>query len=132
MATTEPIKATVWEDGGAALMARVVGNSATAITQAAITSISYSVFDLSGTTPNTAITGYSAVSLTVADVVYDTLQTDARWTADSTGYNFRHDIAAAVFATGGHRYRIEYKFTPATGSVFWLVYEITAKSLRTS
>ena len=119
------VKATVWEDGGATLMSRIVGNDAANIVQADITSISRVVFV--GSTISTAET-----TPVVATVVFDTLQTDARWAVDSTGYNFRQDVAASVFADGDTIYRVEYKFTPASGEVFWVVFDCLTVNVRTS
>ena len=129
MASSDITKATVWEDGGATCLARVLGNAGTAITQASLTSIGCKVFDLNSTTPETAV---STPTVTIASAVFDTLQTDARWTVDSTGYNFLFVIAASVLTTGDHRYRVEFKFTPASGEVFWLVYELHAQAVSTS
>ena len=114
---------TVFEDSGASLMARVVDNDGTDITQSDITTIKYSVFDVSD--PGAA----SNTGLNVSDVVFDTLQTDARWTKDSTGYNFRHDLPASALPEGDHVYRVEYKFTPASGEVFHVVFELATKNL---
>ena len=115
----------VFEDGGASLMARVVGNNAVNIVQADITSISRTVFV--GTTISTAVT-----VPVVATVIFDTLQTDARWAVDSTGYNFREDVLAAVFPDGDVIYRVEYQFTPASGQVFWVVFDCLSVNVRTS
>lgn len=114
-----------FEDQGVTLMARIVGNAATNITQATLTSITYTVVDKAD--PTTLIVSGSAV--TISSSVFDTLQTDARWTADSTGYNFRHTVAASVISTGERTYRIEYKFTPTSGEVFYAVFEITARQI---
>ena len=117
-------KASVFEDGGASLMARVVGNAGANIVQADITSISRAVYIDSTLQATTAPV--------VATVVFDTLQTDARWAVDSTGYNFRQDVAASVFADGDTIYRVEYKFTPASGEVFWVVFDCLTVNVRTS
>ncbi len=126
---TTVLKANVFEDSGAALMARVVGNDATLVTQAAIASIDCKVFDaVAGGNP------LAEPAVTVADSVFDTLQTDDRWTADSTGYNFRHDLPASALADGGKTYRVEYLFTPnaGLGEPFFVVFELTAVNLLTS
>ncbi len=129
MSASETIKGKIWEDGGAQLMARVVGQSAANITQASLTSIACKIFDLDGATPTTAV---DTSTLTVSSVVYDTLQTDARWTTDTTGYNFRHAPAYTIFTTGGHRYRIEYKFTPVSGDPFFVVFQLQSQEVLTS
>lgn len=129
MASSDITKATIWEDGGATCMARVVGVAGTAITQATVSAIGCKVFDLTGDTPDTAV---ATPTVVVASSVFDTLQTDARWTKDATGYNFRYTLAASVFTTGGHRYLVEFKFTPSSGEVFWVVFELYAQNVRTS
>lgn len=126
-----PIHATIWEDSAATLMARVVGADGSYITQAGMTGISYKIFDLNSATPDTAI---KSDNLVVANVVFDALQTDARWTEDATGYNFRwtQPADASVWATGGHRYRQEILFNPVAGDDFWLIYELYCEPVRTS
>lgn len=119
----EVAKAFVWEDSGAALMARVLGNAATAITQATVSSVTRKVFDLDGATPTTPVSS----ALTVSTVVFDTLQTDGRWATDSTGYNFLDAVDDDVFTTGGNRYRVEYVFEPSSGAKFHVVFEVLAR-----
>lgn len=122
----------VVEDSGAFLMARVQGANAANVTQADITGVTYSVFDLSSDTPTTALAGHSGATLTVATVIFNTLQTDARWTIDSTGYNFAHAIAASAFPTGNHRFRVEYLFDPASGENFIVPFDLPAIAVYTS
>ena len=132
MGKNEPTQATIWEDSGASLMARVVGQDAANITQASLTGIAYKTFDLDGLTPGTAI---DSGALVVADVVFDTLQTsDSRWTLDSTGFNFLDTTAAAAanLPTGDHRYRVEYVFDPASGENFTVVFSLYARAIRSS
>lgn len=124
-----PTKGEVYEDSGAVLMARVQGEDATNITQAGTTAVTYKVFDADSTTPNTAV---ATGTLTVADVIFDALQTDARWTLDSTGYNFRHTMAASVFNDPNHRYEIEYLFDPVSGEDFFVLFHIYTRPVRTS
>jgi hypothetical protein len=116
----------VWEDGGATCLARVHGNDAAAITQATISTITYKLYDVTGATPTTVVT---SASLTVASVVYDALQTDSRWTADGTGYNFAHTVAAASLSDANRAYRVEYRFVPATGEAFHAVFELHTRAV---
>ena len=78
------------------------------ILQADLSAIVWSLFELDGELSVAIVDG---ATLTIADVIFDTLQTDSRWTKDSTGYNFKHQIPSANLATGGHTFRAEYKFT---------------------
>lgn len=128
MATlTTPIEGIVWEDGGAFFMARVTGRDAANITQAVVSSISYKVYDLKELPPTEKASG----TLTVSSVIFDSLQTDSRWT-DSTGYNFRHEMPAASFPNGDRNYQVEYLFTPTSGEVFWVIFKVNAKEVHTS
>lgn len=60
-------------------------------------------------------TAVASGSLTVADVVYDEIQTDGRWSTDDIGYNFRHTVAATAIDTPGG-YKIEYIFIPSNAA----------------
>ena len=119
----------VLEDGNVSLMFRVLGDDAAPITQATIASITFAAYDLDATTPTSAV---STATLTVSAVVFDTYQSDDRWTADAVGYNFRHDIGAAVFVTGGHTYQTEYKFTADGGEVFHVLGRVQCAPIMTS
>lgn len=119
---------TVFEDGGATFLARVVGNNAANITQATINGITYKVFDLTEI-PGKLIT---SGTLTVSDVVFDTLQTDSRWTKDSTGYNFRHNMPPSAFPEGNRQYQVEYLFDPTSGEDFLVVFKVSATETFTS
>lgn len=106
----------IQEDTDAFLMARVTGSDGTALQQADISTITYSTFDLND--PSTAVA--DGVSLTVASVVFDTLQTsDARWTADTTGYNLGWTAPASLFPTGNRMVRIQAKITETGGAVIY-------------
>ena len=90
----------VWEDTGPVVMARVHGSDDTPIVQADVDSISVSSWvvqpaanegDQNGSTDNP----------TVADVIFDTLQTsDTRWTIDTTGYNVKYEMLASQLPVG--------------------------------
>ena len=129
MATLSRKLVTFIEDTPAVLMARVMGVDNAAVTTSTISTITCNVYDETGTAPDTAVVSPAQV---VATVVKDTLQTDARWTEDSTGYNFISTIAATGFPTGNHRYRVEFKFTDTSANVFWVIFEGPATALRTS
>jgi len=58
---------------------------------------------------------YANATLTVASVVYNTLQTDALWTEDSDGYNFAFSVPASAFSTVGYRH-VLFTFTPETAN----------------
>jgi hypothetical protein len=111
---------TVFVGGTAAMLARVLGMTAQPIVQADLSSIAYSIFALDDTdaTARTPVTGHSAVVLTVSNVIFNTLQTDAVWTTDTIGYNFLHVIDITThpaFTLAQQRYLVEYKLTPTSG-----------------
>jgi hypothetical protein len=110
------------------LMDRIYGHAGTAITQASLSAISYQAWEYSSeddaeSDTNSTAVGTSA-SLVVADTVFDTLQTDARWSRDSVGYNFRFTLPVARLPTGGSFVRVEVLFDPASGEDFpsvWII-----------
>lgn len=111
---------TVATNGTATLLARVVGWDAEAITQADVDQITYTVYRQSATQPptRTAVELHEDLAAAVASVIFDALQTDARWTVDATGYNFRHTIPLApgpLFATPAAQWIVEYTITPVSG-----------------
>ena len=112
------------EDGGATILGRLQIHSGALATQAAVTSITCQVFDLHGDTPTVALSSPAAV---VSAVIFDTLQTDARWTLDQTGFNFAHALPHTSFPNGDgpgstpldpvpRLYQVQYTLVPATGA----------------
>lgn len=110
-------------------LARVVGNAGTAITQATISTIVCKVFLESGSTPDTAVV---TPTVTVSSAVFDTLQTDSRWTKDGTGYNFRFTVPGTSLTVDGGRYRVEYLFTPTSGDAFTVIHIHTMTTWRSA
>jgi hypothetical protein len=127
------IKGKIWEDSGAIVMAYVVGNDGAAITQASIASATYTVRNI-----NTGVQVVPSTALTVADVVFNSNQTGAIWTEDSTGYRFKHTVyldgsSAAIFTEGETKYIVEYILVPAVaGPPIFIVAEISTKSIYRS
>jgi len=132
MPTLRMGKAFIYEDGGADFMARVIDPSDGARSvQGDITGITYAVFDLNGEEITKPV---SSGSLTVSSVIFNSLQTDSRWTVDSTGYNFRDIRTPADFPIGGHTYRVEYLFNPSAAGTqdFFVCFEVTTVRVYTS
>ena len=117
------------EEASTIVKAKLTDHGGTLLLQADFTSIHYEAWNMDASPVNQVKV---ATALNVANVVFDTLQTDARWTADATGYNFLHAMPATAFPTGKHTYKVEYKVTPASGAVFWLVFEGFAEEIITS
>jgi len=95
--------------------------------------ITYSVYDLNGDTPATAI---STGVLDEDDCWFDSLQNDSWWdNEDDAGYNFRGLIPAAKFPNGAGKYKIEYAATAnaavggvSLGNLAWEEYvEVVAR-----
>ena len=113
---------TVQKGGTATCLARVVGEDAVAINQTAISTATYSVFLLDDDDPDsrTAVDGHDGESLVISSIIFNSLQTDARWTVDDTGYNFRHTIEVSAdnaFTIAGRNYLVEYRLLPSAGQV---------------
>lgn len=127
-------------------MARILGNNGNPITQGSISTIQYSVRNLTlGTTP-TALTSAG----NVASLVYDNLQQgDPRWSIDSAnnpgedgrhGWNFLLLLAASLFTAAltftvesaapfrvtRYELQVSVVFTPATGQKFHVPYPFAA------
>ena len=95
---------------GKVITARVQTPAGTNLTQAAVTTIRITA-ERDGHT----LTGSTTLS---TSTVYDTVQgsslSDSRWTKDTTGYNFRHEVPASYFPTAGY-YRINVDFDFSSG-----------------
>lgn len=134
-----PYKVDWNEDGDCTVLARVTARNGTGlatgivgegnwIKQADLSTITCKVFDLSSATPDTPIT---TPTVTIASAILDAPVTATTlWEQDDTGYNFLHDLAAANFPTGDHRYLVEYEFTLTGGAKFHLVLDGVAKPVR--
>jgi hypothetical protein len=105
-------------------MARVIGEDAENLVQADVSSIDCTVWHVPTGTK-------TEPDVTVSSAVFNALQTDSRWTVDSTGYNFRFTVPAASFAKAG-KTRVEFKFTPASGQAFHVVFDVQVRALYRS
>jgi hypothetical protein len=131
MPDAQDIHGTVFKNGSATLLARVVGASGAAVVRADVAAICYTVYLLDDEDPDqqTPLAGHIRVSLPVEDAIYDTLQTDPIWTRDTVGYNFKHVLDVSVhqaFPTAGRGYRIAYELTPTNGQVILVRFRVHA------
>jgi len=129
MGSAADVHGTVFKNGTATLLARVVGGDGQHVTQIDIASVSYSVYllDDQDADSRTEVSGHTNVALTVADVVFNDLQTDALWTADETGYNFRHTLDVSTnpaFTIAGRRYMVEFELTPTSGQAILVRFRV--------
>ena len=101
----------VWERSSLFVMARVEGNDGVNITQATLDGIVLYITKLPSKTVIVPPT------FTVADVIFDTLQTDGRWTRDATGYNFGHLLDGNTYIQDPESvYALEYELTPVSSA----------------
>lgn len=126
-----PWYAKVHEDGSFSNLARVTAIQGTGtqvrphegncLKIADVSTIVCKVYNLG--TDREATTGTEvtpAPSLTPADNLYDTIQTNGWPTEDDPhGYNFRHDVGPAYVPDPGTWYLFEYKITLTGGGVIW-------------
>jgi hypothetical protein len=118
-----------FKNGSVTLLARVVGKDGANIVQADIASAKYSVYllDDQDADSRAAVAGHSDVALNVSEVVFNTLQNDALWTVDETGYNFRHVLDVTehqAFTVAGRRFLVEFALTPNSGQVILVRFRI--------
>lgn len=120
MPQAKDILGTAFKNGSAVLMARIVDAAGANVQQAGISGIAYSIFELDPCRPDqlVAVAGHSNVSLTVANVIFNALETGGLWTVDDVGFNFRHEIdvgTSAAFPKAGVQYQVRYELTPTSG-----------------
>ncbi len=131
MPDAQDIHGTVFKNGSATLLARVVGADGAAITRAEVASICYTVYLLDDQDPDqqTSLAGHAGIALQASDVLYDALQTGPIWTRDAVGYNFKHVLEVSshkAFPTAGRSYRIVYALTPTAGQVILVRFRVHA------
>ena len=129
MASAAEIRGTVFKNGSATLLARVVGADGSVLTQSDVSTITYTVALLDDTDPDSeaAVDNHEDVACVVADTIFDTLQDDDLWDVDHEGYNFKHVLdvsSSAAFATAGRSYRITFTITPAAGQVILVRFRV--------
>lgn len=129
MPSAADVVARVFKIGTGTFLARILGWDGSAITQADISAAEYSIYELDPDDPDlrTAVDGHEGVSLEVASVIFNDLQTDLVWTVDETGYNFRHTIdisTDAAFPKAETPYLVEYKLTPTSGQVILVRFKL--------
>ena len=109
------------------ILERVKGNDAALITQASLTAVTYTTYDLS--TGLQVETG----TVTISAAVSDTLQTgDSRWEdeavkGDTEGFNFEFSVPGTAWPIGGRDYRLKFNFDPVTGDDFAVIFRVTAR-----
>lgn len=120
MATARDTLGSVFKQGTATLMARVIDAAGDPINPTDVATCHYSVLEVNEAEPDESavIAGHDNVALGVGDVLFASLQTDDRWTLDAQGYNFRHEIdisSSNAFPKAGVRYYVRYRLAPSVG-----------------
>ncbi|MEN6450363.1 MAG: hypothetical protein ABFC96_07730 [Thermoguttaceae bacterium] len=123
------IHGTAFKNGSITLLARIVDADGNNVAPDEISAIRYTVYLLNDQNPDarTAVEGHSSVALSVASVLFASLQSGSIWTVDTTGYNFRHVLDVAThpaFSIAGRRYMIEHQLTPTAGQVILVRFRI--------
>lgn len=113
--------ATAFANGTILIMARIKDLAGTDVTVESLASIKYTVYSLgkSGNSGRTVVDGHDHVSLTIANVFSNTIQTQ---TIDGVevSYNFRYIINNSVkecFPNAGERYLVRIDFMPVQGYI---------------
>lgn len=112
-----------FEDTSIVLMDRVKNLAGTYVTQASLSTMTYRVDEYASEADARSCSNGSPIvgtptSLTIADCVFDTLQTSAPWdsTADPTGYNIKITMPKTTRPNGGKWHRYEIILTPTSGA----------------
>lgn len=97
-------------------MKRVLTQAGTVLLPTDVTSLSASVYN--------ADTGQLSATLAGgATTIYGSLQTDARWTEDTTGYNVAIVVPGTAWPSAGD-YRVELVIVPVVGTQFKLLWDV--------
>lgn len=139
----------VWEGADPEPLARVVDREESALQQSdfAAGGVDFYIYEKGDPTAKFAETGISvsagqpsgSAGSTSGSVIFDTLQTDGRWKADSTGYNFRYAVRAidlAAYATpfaleGGKTYIFEFVLHTSVWGDILVVFEYAIEPTHT-
>jgi hypothetical protein len=121
----------VFADGTFVILARVVKKDNTNITQAATSSVRVDVYELDED-DRTAVDSTGAEITTGAAfdtpdktvVIFDALQTDSRWTKDSTGYDFAY---AMILPDWDKQYEVRITITTTDGQKLVIVRHFNTK-----
>ena len=106
--------ATVFQNGTATFMARIVDINGALVKQSDVDSISYSVYLLNEGNQECrrSIRGHVNVALNVADVLFNQLHKNPHWTEDDKGFNFCWTLDVGcynAFTLAGRHYLVEIR-----------------------
>lgn len=110
------IRAITTQGNPATILARVLDQTGTPITQSSVSSVSVTVYNAETSTS----TGSSTPA--VADCVFNTLQTgDSRWSTDHIGFNLAVDVDGTALNVGDTTFQVQIEITPAAGEPYRLI-----------
>lgn len=122
--------AQVYENTDITLLARFANADGTVLDRSTVESIGIYVYDITQGEPDEFLHSEAPV---VNDTLAEVFTTsDARWAADTSGFNFEHRINDPALLVGGHRYRIEaiLQRTAANGGPIHQVWEVTVEPIH--
>ncbi len=125
--TSRGFVATAYQGSSAIILARIIGLDGDPQEKADLSTITCLVTDITPATPEQI----DEPAVVIADTVFDVLQTDANWSYDATGYNFKHSLAGTCFPEAGHIYEVQYTFTPVGGGPCIVLFRMTTEATRT-
>jgi hypothetical protein len=97
-----------------------VANEGNCISPSDVASIACSIFDLSGTTPGTAVASPAITSAAFTVLTLDNYWSEGDLPLDAIGRNFWYTVAGSVFSIGQHMYRVVLTVTlNGGGKVEW-------------
>lgn len=131
MASAADIHGTVFRNGSAVLLARIVGADGELLTPLDVASAKYTIYELDAASPDgdSPVGGHAGVAVAVASLISPTLKNDALWEADTAGYNFRHELdvsANPAFPQSARHYRIVFELLPYQGQVILVRFRVHA------
>lgn len=120
MTNVQETRGVVLAGATALLMGRLARSDGQLVTAAETVGISYRIVARAPccSADDAPVVGHDQALLTPSEVLFESLQADAAWEVDSTGYNFRHEIdisSHAAFPEAGRSYAVRYELTPVTG-----------------
>ena len=130
MPEARDIGGSVFKNGSATLLARVIGWDGAVLAPGGVSSIVCTTALLDDQDPDVElpVAGHENVPLAVEAVLSATLRLDALWTRDAVGYNFKHvlPLTQPLFTLAGRNYRVCYRILPTDGPVILVRYRLHA------
>ena len=125
------IHGTVFQNGTATLLARVLGNNGAPIVQADAATIDYSIYLLDDDDPDLRqpVEGHEDVALEPAAVIFNSLQPTfyGRWTLSATTSSISPTFRSnPAFPWAGKKYLVEYRLHPPAGQIVLVRFRLYA------